>query len=103
MGHWEPSGGNGRLDEPFCSLHGSMTFREFYHDLFFRPYALEAKRAIRSERDRLLLLLGPELLGIPHPLHPLALELLPELLAQYHEWHRRAGYEHAPEGGWRCC
>lgn len=74
-----------------------------YADLFFRPYRLEALRAARAEHERLFLLLGPELIGLPHPLHPFALELLPELIAQYHEWHRRLGHERAPEGGYRCC
>ncbi|MEX0691579.1 MAG: hypothetical protein WD934_05570 [Gemmatimonadales bacterium] len=80
-----------------------MSFWSVYRDLFFRPFQLHAARARRAEQERLFLLLGPELLGLPFPLHPLALELLPELLAQYHEWHRRLGHERAPEGGFRCC
>ena len=31
------------------------------------------------------------------------LELLPYLMEDFHAWHRRAGHERAPEGGWRCC
>lgn len=79
------------------------TLTAIYRDLFLRPFRLAAARETRDRRDRLLLLVAPELVGLPWPLHPCALELLPEMLAQYHVWHRRQGHDRAPDGGWRCC
>ena len=44
-----------------------------------------------------------DLLGVPNPVSFYTLELYPELIEQFHEWHQRMGMEQAPEGGFRCC
>jgi hypothetical protein len=43
-----------------------------------------------------------EALGIENPAAYHTLELYPELIASYHDWHRRQGLEAAPQPG-MCC
>jgi hypothetical protein len=77
--------------------------REIYEGVFFAPYGRVIHRAYLDERDAFLLLTFSDLLGVPNPVHFYTLELYPELLEQFHEWHLRMGMDHAPDGGWRCC
>ncbi|MGH7457729.1 MAG: cory-CC-star protein [Longimicrobiaceae bacterium] len=77
--------------------------RELYQGVFFGPYRQTALREERRQRDLFLLLTLPDLLGLPNPVHFYTLELMPDLIGEYHDWHRRMGMEHAPEGGFRCC
>jgi hypothetical protein len=52
----------------------------------------------------MFLLLGfADLLGAPNPVTFYTLELYPELLEEFHGWHRRMGMDEPPEGGFRCC
>jgi hypothetical protein len=50
-----------------------------------------------------LLLAFSDLLGVPNPVAFYTLELYPELIEQFHEWHLRLGMPQAPEGGFKCC
>lgn len=77
--------------------------REVYEGMYAAPYRSQIQRELLRERDAFLLLCFPDLLGIPNPVHFYTLELYPELIEQFHEWHRRMGMERAPEGGFRCC
>jgi len=43
------------------------------------------------------------MLGVPSPVSFYTLELLPDLIDGFHEWHLRLGLEQSPEGGFRCC
>jgi hypothetical protein len=74
-----------------------------YRGMYLAPYRAEAARAHLREEELFLLLTASDLLGVPNPVHFYALELYPEMLERYHDWHRRMGMERAPEGGWRCC
>ena len=77
--------------------------RDIYDGIFFAPYRAQVYRELTEERDRFLLLAFADLLGAPNPVQFYTLELYPELIEQYHDWHRRMGMEHPPEGGFRCC
>jgi len=44
-----------------------------------------------------------DLLGVPNPVAFYTLELYPELIEQFHEWHMRMGMPNAPDGGFKCC
>lgn len=77
--------------------------RDIYEGIFIAPYRSAIHREHLRQRDLFLLLTIPELLGLPNPVHFYTLELYPELIADYHDWHRRIGMERAPEGGFRCC
>ena len=77
--------------------------RDVYEGVFMAPYRSTIRRKYLRERDALLLLSMPDLLGVPNPVQMYTLELLPEMLEQFHEWHLRMGMPHAPEGGFRCC
>jgi hypothetical protein len=76
---------------------------EVYEGVFMAPYRSEIYRDYLRERDVFLLLSFSDLLGVPNPVQFYTLELYPELIEQFHEWHLRMGMPHAPEGGFRCC
>lgn len=76
--------------------------RDIYEGIFFAPYRAAVYREYVEERDRFLLLVFADMLGAPNPVSFYTLELMPELLEQFHEWHVRMGIPR-PEGGFRCC
>jgi len=77
--------------------------REIYEGVYVAPYRSAIHREYLNQRDLFLLLAFTDLLGIPNPMAYYALELYPEVIDQFHEWHRRMGMPQAPEGGFRCC
>jgi hypothetical protein len=74
-----------------------------YEELYTAPYRAQIRREYQAERDLLFLAGCSDMLGIPNPVMFYSLELYPELLEQWHDWHRRLGMPQAPEGGFRCC
>lgn len=74
-------------------------YEAFYH----QPQRQLLGRQARSEADCLRLLVLSESLGISNPAAFYTLELIPFLLQDYHEWHRRMGMERSPSEGFRCC
>ena len=82
---------------------GLKALRDIYEGIFFAPYRSQIHREYLRERDLFLLLGFSDLLGVPNPVAFYTLELYPELIEQFHEWHLRMGMEHPPEGGFRCC
>ncbi len=77
--------------------------REIYEGVFLVPYRSAVHRELLQQRDLFFLVGFSDLLGVPHPVAFYTLELYPELIEQFHEWHLRMGMPHAPEGGFRCC
>ena len=83
-----------------CRLQGA---REIYAGVYIAPYRSAIHREYLEQRDIFLLLGFSDLLGVPNPVQFYTLELVPELIEQFHQWHLRMGMESAPEGGFRCC
>jgi len=83
-----------------CRLQGA---REIYEGVYMAPYRSAIHHEYLEQRDIFLLMGFSDLLGVPNPVQFYTLELLPELIEQFHEWHLRLGMESAPEGGFRCC
>ena len=77
--------------------------RDIYEGMFVAPYRSQIHREYREQRDLFLLAGFSDLLGVPNPVAFYTLELYPELIEQFHQWHLRMGMEHPPEGGFRCC
>jgi len=77
--------------------------REIYEGMYVAPYRAEIHREYLRQRDLFLLAGFSDLLGVPNPTQFYLLELYPELIESFHEWHLRMGMETAPEGGFRCC
>ena len=82
---------------------GLSAAREVYEGLYVAPYRALIHRELQRERDLFLLAGFNDLLGVPNPVVFYTLELYPELIDQFHQWHRRMGMPQAPEGGFRCC
>ncbi len=76
---------------------------DIYEGIFIAPYRSQIYREYLRERDLFLLLGFTDLLGVPNPIAFYTLELYPQLIEQFHQWHLRQGMSHAPEGGFRCC
>lgn len=77
--------------------------REIYEGVYVAPYRSVVRREYLRQHDLFFLMSFSDLLGIPNPVQFYTLELYPELLEQFHEWHLRLGMPKAPEGGFRCC
>lgn len=77
--------------------------RDIYEGLFFAPYRAAVHREHLRQRDLLYVMGVADLLGVPNPVAFYTLELYPEALERFHEWHTRLGMEEPPEGGFRCC
>ena len=77
--------------------------RDIYEGIFLVPYRAEIHREYLRRRDLFLLLGCSDLLGVPNPVAFYTLELYPELIEEFHQWHLRMGMPHAPDGGFRCC
>lgn len=75
----------------------------FYEEVLSLPHRSEIKREIRDEDDLFLLLCFSELLGIPNPVSYYTMELYPEMIERFHDWHLRMGMEKSPLNGVRCC
>lgn len=76
---------------------------DIYEGIFLVPYRTEIHREYLRQRDCFLLLGCADLLGVPSPVAFYTLELYPELIEEFHQWHLRMGMPHAPDGGFRCC
>ena len=79
------------------------TLARLYEETAMAPYRREVLRAEARQRDAFMVATIADALGAPSPVELYTLELLPYLMEDFHAWHRRAGLERAPEGGWRCC
>jgi len=77
--------------------------REIYEGVYFAPYRSAIHREYLKQRDLFFLVGFADLLGVPNPTAFYTLELYPELIEQFHEWHVRMGMPQAPDGGFRCC
>lgn len=77
--------------------------REIYEGVYIAPYRAQIHREYLKERDLFLLVGFSDLLGAPNPVAFYTLELYPDLIEQFHQWHMRMGMPQAPEGGFRCC
>ena len=77
--------------------------REIYEGIYFAPYRSVIHREYLEQRDLFLIMGFADLLGVPNPTAFYTMELYPELIEQFHEWHLRMGMPSAPEGGFRCC
>jgi hypothetical protein len=78
-------------------------WKEIYEGIYMVPYRTAIQREWRRQRDILFVLGFSDLLGVPSPVQLYTLELIPEVLEQFHSWHLRMGMEEPPEGGFRCC
>ncbi|WP_090399406.1 cory-CC-star protein [Natribacillus halophilus] len=75
----------------------------FYDEVLRMPHRAEIKRELRDENDIFYLLCFSEMLGLPNPVSYYTLELYPEMVEEFHDWHLRMGMEKSPIDGIRCC
>ncbi|MCP1726278.1 hypothetical protein J2T60_000243 [Natronospira proteinivora] len=74
-------------------------YQRLYEQGFRRVVALDQ----RQRDDFFRLMVMSESLGLPNPAAWYCLELMPLMIEDFHDWHRRMGMEHSPIGGFRCC
>lgn len=75
---------------------------EFHDAVFMAPWRAGVQREARRQEEVLVALAFCEALGVENPATYHTLELYPELVAAYHDWHRRQGHDRAPQPG-VCC
>ena len=83
-----------------CRLRSA---REIYEGIYVAPYRSAIHREYLEQRDLFLVLGISDMLGVPSPVSFYTLELLPDLIDSFHDWHWRLGLAHARDGGSRCC
>lgn len=77
--------------------------REIYEGIYIAAHRSAIHKEYLHQRDLFLLMGFADLLGVPNPVSFYTLELYPELIEHFHEWHLRMGMRQAPDGGFRCC
>lgn len=75
---------------------------DWHEVLFVEPLRAGVRRGAREHADLVTVLATCEALGVENPVGYHTLELYPELIANYHGWHRRQGLDQAPHPG-ICC
>ncbi|MDV6013406.1 hypothetical protein F8178_13090 [Haloechinothrix sp. LS1_15] len=75
---------------------------ELFDAVFTARWGPSARRAARDQADTLRALVLLETLGVDNPVRYETLELIPYLVADLHEWHRRMGKEEFGDPG-VCC
>lgn len=73
--------------------------REFYRLKFGREFAREAQKL----EELFIFLLFTDFFGISTPFKFYLLELYPELIEEFHKWHKRIGLKTSPIDWIRCC
>jgi len=76
-----------------------QAYQRLYEQGFRRAVALDE----RQRDDFFRLMVMSESLGLPNPASWYCLELMPLMIEDFHDWHRRMGMAHSPIGGFRCC
>lgn len=72
-------------------------------DFYGGPYRRTFARARQDEDDLFMVIVMSEALGVPNPASYYTIELLPSVLDQFHEWHRRMGLDRSPLEHISCC
>lgn len=80
-------------------MNFSRLLSEFYRLKFGQEFSREARRL----DEVFLFFLFSDYFGLPNPYKFLLLEAYPQLLEEFHAWHRRMGMEHSPLEWIRCC
>ena len=83
--------------------HAFKKVKHFYTEMYYVPYRQTMKKQIQRRDDMFKLLVMSEMLGLPNPASYYTLELMPFMLEDFHEWHKRMGMEKSPLEGFRCC
>lgn len=75
---------------------------ELNDEFFTSKWRSGLQREATRQQDALMAMLFMEALGVPNPANYYALELYPEFVESFHQWHRRMGIQTFPEAGF-CC
>ncbi|MCH5322613.1 MAG: DNA helicase [Helicobacter sp.] len=76
----------------------SKGIEEFY----FSKYRGVLKRQKREIDDFFMIITFSEMMGIPNPFEFYTLEMLPELMPKFHQWHKRMGLEYSVFDNFPC-
>ncbi|WP_219416986.1 cory-CC-star protein [Pseudonocardia nigra] len=70
---------------------GWRAVERFHDELFVVPWRRSVAREVRRQEDTLRTLVLLESLGVDNPVAYDTLDLVPYLVADLHDWHRRMG------------
>lgn len=74
----------------------------FHREFFVGRWRSGLQREATRQQDALMAMLFLEALGVQNPASYFTLELYPEFVESFHQWHRRMGMERFPSSG-VCC
>lgn len=75
----------------------------FLDAYYAAPYRSAIAREARAQNDVVMTVVFMESLGLPNPAQYYTLEMMPLLVMDFHDWHRRMGMETSPFDHIRCC
>ena len=75
---------------------------ELHDEYFVGRWRSGLQKEANRQQDALMAMLFMEALGVPNPTNYYALELYPEFVESFHQWHRRMGMKTVPDAGF-CC
>jgi hypothetical protein len=95
----------GRPDRPRLSARVRAAYRRvesLHDDYFVGRWRAGFSREAARQSDVMLALLFLDALGVDNPAGYWTLELYPEVVERFHQWHRRMGVERFGDAG-TCC
>jgi len=75
----------------------------FLDAYYAAPYRSAMAREARAHNDVIMTAVFMESLGLPNPAQYYTLEMMPLLVTDFHDWHRRMGMDRSPFDHIRCC
>lgn len=77
-----------------------------FEDAYYQKYGRALQREQREIDDFFMIITFAEMMGISNPFIFYTLDMMPQLMPKFHEWHKRMGVPHShfdsfPCGG--CC
>jgi len=80
-----------------------LKLREVLSEFYRLKFGQELLRESEKIEEFFILLVLSEYFGFSSPLKLLLLEELPEILEEFHRWHKKEGLENSPLEWIRCC
>ncbi len=80
-----------------------MGINEFLKEIYRLKFGYGFRKSARQMEEVFLFFLFAEYFGMPNYFKFYFAEIIPELLEEFHSWHRRMGMEKSPLEWIRCC
>ncbi len=80
-----------------------MNLKEFLEEFYRLKFGQGFARSARELDEVFLFFLFSEHFGLPNPYKILFLEVYPDLMEEFHRWHKGMGLDRSPLEWIKCC